>query len=213
MIELNENVRLVLVQFRCKNWDAVPELVQDILEWNGLEDSATREERYERMGSGVRVIAPTKNVSLAELCEGFESAGFELVDGFNASRSRGIGDCSGSGYDRVVISRFVFVRSEDVYNRIEDRQSKLREAFAEICETAFWQAEAYLNPYFKDNEVVDGLSSVSINCNTRIPLFRPDGTPEMRWQKDADGNRVGDAPQPLQPDHRLTVVDNAIIIT
>ena len=54
-----------------------------------------------------------------------------------------------------------------------------------------------------NGEVVDDLGSYSVNCKGRIPLFRPDGSLVLRWQKDEEGNRIGDAPVSLQSDHSL----------
>jgi len=199
MIQLTEGVRMVLVQFQCNGHKGVPAYI------TRLDEKSSASRGY--TGKGVQVIKPTQNVSLDELCTGLKASGLELVSAFCQDRPV-------DGHSRYIV-RFTFVRASDVKDPAEvyKWQNLMRTALSEMCETALWQTTAFVNPYFRDSEAVEGLSTASINCNMRTPLYCSDRTPKMRWQKDDNGRRIGDAPLPLRADYLLVVRENTIGLT
>ena len=203
MVAIDGSVRLVALQFSFSNINIVPEILQE----RELDTTADRNERKAREGSGEMVIMSTENSSLVKFLNDLEASGYELVDAFYQPRVH-------PKNPRILYSmvRFLFARRE--YVDLSDEFRKTRDVtYAElrkICEQAMWRVRAYLNPCFKDNEEVPGQHALSVNLEGRKPLFLPDGQPVVVWQKDEEGNRVGDAPLPLKPDHSLRIVDEVV---
>ncbi|MEA3272058.1 MAG: hypothetical protein U9P90_00145 [Patescibacteria group bacterium] len=156
-------------------------------------------------GNGDLVIPSTKNVLLGEICVGLMDSGFELVGAFRQEREVPVPWHRSFRPPRHIV-RFTFLRKEDIehWDDAQDYDENVV-ALHQMCKTTLWQTMVSKNPVFKDSEPVEGQSAVSINCNERTPLFHLDGKPQMRWQKDEYGNRVGDAPLPLQPAYCLGV--------
>lgn len=74
MVELNNSVTLVTLQFSFSNWFAVPKSVENF-------DRETIEKRVERKSwsSGSQVIEATESCSIVEYLEDLKAAGYELV--------------------------------------------------------------------------------------------------------------------------------------
>ena len=207
MVALNGTVRLVALQFSFSNPDAIPASVKRL-------NRETQEERVERKGhsSGVMVIEPTEKCSLAEFLGELETAGYEMVDAFYKERI----DAKDSRRKRTYhMVRFLFARREFVNISDEFRTARgaIRTELRNICAGAMWRVRAFSNPFYKNGaREVSDQSALSINLEVRTPLFRPDGQIVTVWQKDANGNRMGDAPLPLKVDYCLRVVDGAITL-
>lgn len=69
----------------------------------------------------------------------------------------------------------------------------------ETLVSSLWQVRVYKNPLFRDDEVVPGEFTLSINCNRRRPLYDGDGLPVMVW------NTIGLEKVPLEPATHLTI--------
>ena len=111
--------------------------------------------------------------------------------------------------------RFLFARREfvDLSEEFKVVRDIISKELRSICEVAMWRVRTFLNPFYKDGEEVIGYRAISVNLESRKPLFCPDGQPVTVWQKDEKGNRVGDAPLPLKPDYCLRVKDNTVQLT
>lgn len=207
MVALNGTVRLIALQFRFSNPDAIPATVK-------RQDRETKEEYVVRKSrsSGVMVIEQTSNLhSLTELLADLEVAGYKLVDAlyqerpFNEKKNP-------KGKWTYHMVRFLFARHElvelsDEFKKVRDI---IRAELQSICEGTVWCAVVYSNPFYKDGVEVSGECAVNINLTARQPLFRPDGQPVTVWQKDENGKRVGDAPLPLKADYCLRIVGDAV---
>lgn len=204
MVELDSFVRLIALQFSFSNPDVIPASVKRL-------DRETPEERNERKkhSNGTLVIEPTENCSLVDFLGELEAAGYEMVDAFYKER---IDPKDPYGRRTYHMVRYLFARREFVdlseeFKAVRDVNSR---ELRSICEVAMWRVRALLNPFFKDGEEIPGQRAVSINLESRKPLFRPDGQPVTVWQKDESGNRLGEAPLPLKPDHCLRIEENAV---
>lgn len=190
---------MVALQFSFSNPDVIPATVKRL-------DRETQEERVVRKSrsSGVMVIEPTEKCSLVEFLGELEAAKYEMVDAFYKERIDAKDPRGKRTYHMV---RFLFVRREfvDLSDEFKKVRENIRTELSEMCRMAMWRVRAFSNPFYKDGEKIPDQRAVSINLESRQPLFHPDGQPVMVWQKDVDGKRVGDAPLPLKPDHCLRV--------
>ena len=199
MVVLNGLVRLVCLQFRFPNPGAILHLVRH---------RETSDER--RSGpSGVMVIEPTENCSLAEFLGELEVAGYEMFDALHEERIDPKDPCGKSVHHMV---RFLFARKEfvKISTEFEGARIAIRSELQSICETTMWRVRAFSNPFYQDGEEIAGQRALSINLEVRRPLFCPDGQPVMVWKKNGNGERVGDAPLPLKPSRHLHIDDGAI---
>lgn len=174
-------------------------------------ESSERQERKEQ-GSGEQIIAPTEKCCLLPFSEDLEMAGYALVDAIYQNRQRyGGGPNTDKTYHAV---RFTFARHElatpsEEFLKVRD---EIRGEFGAMCCDALWRVRAYKNPFFLKGEEVAGQTAVSINLEARIPLYRPDGSLVTVWQKDEHGERIGNAPVPIKPDHYLSLTDGLRLI-
>ena len=199
MIALDSSVRLIDVQFSFSNVNVVPAILKE-RELEGLDE---RDERKAREGSGQLVIAPTENTSL----RGFELAGYELVDAFYQPRIHPKNPQIIYHAVRFLFARHAYAHPSEGFSRGRDA---ICEEFRGMCQQAMWRVRAYLNPYFEGGERVQGYYTVSINLEARKPFCSSDGKPIVVWQKDEEGNRLGDAPIPIKANHNLQIVDNVV---
>lgn len=177
--------KLVFVQFRINKKTMVP---------SGIREKDPQNPRYSSQ-NGTLLMGPSSNVSLVQFCEDLSNNNYSLVDCFFKKRV--------NIYKEYYIVRFVFIPTENVRNHdvLMERQATMDNAFEEM-KKSFWKVEVYENPYHNKGESVEDLS-LGINCIERIPLFRPDGSLILRWQKDENGERVGDEPVPIKPSFGL----------
>lgn len=200
MVVLDRLVRLVCMQFSCSNPDVIPSSVRCL-------DRETPDERNNRKShsTGTPIIEPKENCSLVEFPGELKAAKYEMVDAIYQERIDANDPRGKRTYHTV---RFLFARKEFV--KISSKEfRKLRKTIdgelRSICEAAMWRVRAFSNPFYKDGAEIVGQCALSINLEARNPLFRPDGQPVTVWQKDQDGNHIGDAPLPLKPKHHLRI--------
>lgn len=207
MVALNGSVRLVAIQFSFSNPDVIPSSVKRL-------NRETQEERVERKNhsSGVVVIEPTEKCSSVEFLGELEAAGYEMVDAFYKERIDPKDPRGKRTYHmvRFLFARHKFVELSDEFKKVRD---VIRAELRSICESAMWRVRSFSNPFYKNGEEIPDQRTVSINLEVRQPLFRPDGQPVTVWQKDENGERVGDAPLPLKASYCLHIVDDAIQLT
>ena len=207
MVALDSSVRLVALQFNFSNPDVIPTSVKRL-------DRETPEERNERKNhsSGTLVIEPTENCSLVDFLGELDVAGYEMVDALYKER---IDSKYPRGRRTYHMVRFLFARREfvDLSEEFKTVRDIISSELRSICEVAMWRIRAFLNPFYKDGEEVIGHHAISVNLESRKPLFRPDGQPVTVWQKDEEGNRVGYAPLPLKPDYCLRIKDDTVQLT
>lgn len=199
---LNGTVRLVMLQFSFSNVRALPAGLFE-KEQETLDELTAR-----RSGvKGVQFIEPIQDVSLFQFLLDLVKAGYVLVDAFFQMRS------SARGQQYPVV-RFIFAAKESARRDGEFARHKqnAENALLQMCQEAMWRVRAFLNPFFKDGLLVDGQHAISINLEARNPLLDGEGNPLMRWEKDENGEKVGDKPFPLEPKLFLHIDDGNIIV-
>jgi len=199
-----DSVRLVALQFSFSNPKGIPASVRRL-------DRETPEERNERKNhsSGTMVIEPTENCSLIDFLDELKGAGYEMVDALYKKR---IDPKDSRGRRTYHMVRFLFARREfvDLSEEFKAVRDIISRELRSICEVVMWRVRVFLNPFYENGEEVIGHRAISVNLESRKPLFCPDGQPVTVWQKDEKGNRVGHAPLPIKPDCCLRVKDNTV---
>lgn len=198
-------IRLILLQFSFSNPEAVPASVRSFQREKETQEEMTI--RKMAFGTGVQVLEPVQNVSLADILEDLEGADYQLVVALHQERTH-----PKDPRRKFQMVRFEFTRREFVYISKEFKAVRdvIRADLKEMCRTALWRVRTFLNPLYRNGEEVDGQYALSINLEARQPLSQPDGRPVMVWQKDEKGERVGNEPLPLEPDHRLRIEDGEL---
>ncbi|MBI5004722.1 MAG: hypothetical protein HZC04_00860 [Candidatus Lloydbacteria bacterium] len=191
-----ESVRLIAVQFSFSNPRAIPSTIRRLNAETAAE-SARRRLKNEH-GDGYVILKPTENCSLAKLPGELSTAGYTLVDAFYQERLK-----SGRLYHMV---RFLFSREKPAIYDSTNMQRALNEIdFKDMCNSALWRAQVFSNLFYGHEKMPTGERVVNIALVARQPLFRPDGTPVMVWQKGEDGERIGDSPRPLSAEYYLRI--------
>lgn len=197
MLQINEGIGRIYLQFSFTN----PRLVPSQMKPLPLETQENREWRKAGL-TGRQVIAPTANCEVDDLLDQLKDAGYELVD---ACWQQRLG-VSPTGRDHYYMIHFEF-RKRDQAGQYEATDDLYR-AFAawylkKLVHNAYWRVRAYVNPPL-DSRL--GAEDVSINFEVRTPCREADGRLMRQWNRDADGERVGDAPVEVRPNFRLAAV-------
>ena len=197
--------RLIVVQFSFSNPKFVPPLVGAIVP-ETREESSERRER----ATGELVIEPTERIGIQEFPYELEREGYQMVDGFTQRR---VGR-PGSGKPVYYTVRFVFAKREAATpsEAFLNKRDGLRGEFRFLCRDSFWRVRAFRNPFFENDAPVDGEFTIALNFEVRVPRFAPDGSLLKEWEKDAEGNKLGDAAHVLEPKGYLRVQNGSVVL-
>lgn len=196
---MSKSIRLIAVQFSFSNPRAIPPTIRR-LNAETAKESARRRLKNER-GDGYVILKPTENCSLSKLPDELRMTGYTLVDAFYQERLK-----SERSYHMV---RFLFSREESVasdptnFKKIKRMLNDVD--FKDMCDSALWRAQVFSNLFYGDGGRPTGERVVNIALVARQPLFRPDGRLVTVWQKDEDGERIGDSPRPLSAGYYLSI--------
>lgn len=202
MFLINDLIRMVGLQFSFSNPDVIPATLK-----RTTPETQVQHETRKSRGTGVMVIQPVLDVSIAQFPADLEAAGFELVDAFYQARR----DDNGRVYHMV---RFLFVRKEHVQvsPEFQSRQAEVRSALDSIVLKAMWRVRAFDNPFYHQGEEVLGARMLSVNLEARNPLFQPNGEPvRVRAKDPITGQKIGE-PQPLRAGKQLVMSDSRVTI-
>lgn len=186
--------KVVALQFRFPKASAIPQFLWQMVRKvsrHGKPASAT----------GTRVISPTEGTSAIAVLEDLDALKYTMVDAICEER-RNEGGADGVHY----VIRFVFAAPSSGMKpslTFVRRQSIIRRELQEIAESALWRVKAFANPFMQGGYVVDGATAANIVFDGRQPFVQGDGQPVTVWQRDATGERIGDAPIPLAPRFHL----------
>lgn len=185
---LEGTVRLVTLQFSATNPSFVPERLprkgKETVEQFVVRKSAIK---------GHQILEPVERVSGLYFSQDLEGEGYQPVDAFARTMEK-----DGRPF---TVARFVSVAEQYVDSSEEFLKIKpiCKDAQVQIVTQALWRIRAFLNPFFENGEVVDGQYAISVNFEARVPLVDKDGKPLLQWRKDERGERIGDAPVPIEP--------------
>lgn len=206
MLQLNGSVELVALQFSFSN----PKIVPDSIRQVAVDCLVDREIRKSQKATDNVILKPTENVYLAHFVDDLKTAGYEIVDALYQPRTDPKDPAGKKIYHMV---RFVFASTQSVEKLYEDFMKVRPRIYIDLdgmCVEASWRVRASLNPLLKNDEEVSGKHTLSINLEVRTPLFNPDGHRVLIWEKDENGDRIGDAPVPLMPDYCLRIADGCL---
>lgn len=191
MVALDHSIRMISLQFSFSNPKLVPESIQRL-------EHETLQKRTEREGAipGQLMIKPVMGCSISRVVDELEASGYILADALYKPRI--VHNRAKKTYHMV---RFLFVRQEfaEISDFFRAKREDILHDLAIICRDAMWRVRCYKNHFFLRGEMIKGQYFLSINLEARQPLFLPDGQPVRVWQKDEDGQRIGEAPQPVKP--------------
>jgi len=196
-LPLSDNIRHILIQFSFYNERNVPLGIRS----SPRETKMERKQRSSRKHQGEEIIPRTQNTKI-DIIEDLLLSGYVLVDAYHKERIDPKNEEA-----RYQMVRFTFVREEhaNVSDHYKKQQRSSVIELSDMCDNALWRVRAYLNPYFKDNRVVSGIKSLSINLEVRNPLKRFNGTPILH--KKDDGSL-----EPPHIEHNLFIEENMFIL-
>jgi len=207
--KIDSSVRFISLQFSFSNAKAVPGWIS--LHEHEEEAPQERVER-KRRSSGEIVIKQKEKCSILGFVKDLGMAGYELIDAFCQKRINPKNP-KGEMYQMV---RFTFIHKEDMDlpdNFMSARIPALGN-LREMCAVAMWRVRVFVNPFYKDGEMISDEHSMSINLEARTPLRTPDGPPIMIWPRNENGRSMkgmsGVEKVALAPDWRLRIKDNII---
>jgi len=208
---LDQRYRMFQIQFSFSNQNAIPEAIEQ----KEKEDIRGRLAR-KITSTGTMVGQIEKNtVSLKDLLQDAQTAGYELTDCFYQERLNP-GKFKGTYY----MVRFTFC--QESFARVPSNQVDIIEAFEEIASSATWKVRVFDNPYYENGDENGLLRYASVSVEARRPLFNPDGTPIQEYPRDEAGRTPGKWPgmegdprwakRPIGPEHELRIQDSTLIL-
>lgn len=199
---LEGTLRIISLRFKVNNLNLVPQ---------GIREKVLRSEtpaefaaRKEFKAEGEECILPTKDVSCAQFINNLAASGYIMIDAFFQVLN-----------PKYIIVRFDFVILEHFLP--SDGFSQGAKVKAEIglrnmAEQNMWRIQAYLNSFFFEGYEIKDQYGLAINLGGRKPLFDKNHMPVLVWEKDEQGERVGEAPVELRPKLFLQIQGDEIAI-
>lgn len=213
---LDASVRKVTLQFSMSHGNQVPRWVT----WVKPETTGERSIRKAASVPGEQFLFPEKekdgsgrdvnDASLVYLVDDLIAAGFTLVEAIAQERLP-----IKAGAPAYAMVRYSFYREElaDCSSDFLRNMGKIMDDLKRFLELATWRVRGFRNPSFsKDGVIVSDAYSISVTMEARNPLFvgNDKTKPQVRWQKDANGDRVGDAPLAVVPGSYVSIIDNEV---
>lgn len=200
MINVSKTLHLeVRVKLNLKSANKVLPLWVDRL---GQESQSIAVRREYRMSdpSGELMIQSTPRVTLNGFLDDLSEGNYHLA---RAEWRESYAESNGT-------MRLIFALGPRKFKtESSEVETDLKKLFAENL----WSAQAFLNPhYVKGGGMNKHADTICVCLNQREPLFRPDGTPVVSWEKDEAGNRLGDTPKALRAEYKLTVMDDELTL-
>jgi hypothetical protein len=170
--------------------------------WQFLTE-VTKTESQKTGTNGVSVFPPTERCSLHHLPKDLEKGGFKLC-AVNFEKVHGE-----QGLRHKV--KFVFAKEEyaNPNQKVVKGHKLLAAVFQNLVSANLWQAQQYSNPVLQKGEVVAGVKSCSIDLNARVPLYE-NGKLKLEWEKDEQGEHVGDKALPIYPKNVLSFSGDSV---
>lgn len=184
----------ISLQFRIPRYALIPPTIRH------FKCGATP--RNTSLPAGEMILEPTVGSSIITLVADIEKCGYQLIGTSYEERAHG------EGCGKHYIVRFRFARAlsgEKTTEAFRRVRYQVRRELQVICEEALWTACAYSNP------LADEKRGMNVVLDTRKPFVQGDGQPVTVWQKDATGERIGDAPIPLKSEHHLRFSGTGIV--
>jgi len=139
------------------------------------------------------LLPPTENCSLRGL---LADTGYVLVDAF----------CQPAKENPTQMTvHFLFASRNNVEMSEEFAAvaGELEADFEYLCSAAFWGMMTHVNPFFQDGQPVAGERVLAFSLNKRVPRYKQNGEPELRWRRNGAGEKIGEHTVPLWPDYKV----------
>ncbi|PJA89673.1 MAG: hypothetical protein CO137_03055 [Candidatus Magasanikbacteria bacterium CG_4_9_14_3_um_filter_32_9] len=170
---------------------------------------------YTTKTNGREFIKPGKigcaNIDAQPILEGLGMSGYKLIGACWEERK----DLGGKLYYLIKFT-FVLPNHEGV-----EENSTLKREVEKMIVSALWRVRAFINPFYEENQIIEGRRSISINLDGRKPLRHEEhkkgkdnfvvGEPVMVQLKDEYGELLEDK-IPVSPARKLVIVNNKIQI-
>ena len=199
-----EGVRLVVVQFAIANPDIVP-LYVPVKEQLAVKEFTDRKEAGSEQ-EFKPILDSVPDVFCLDFAEDLACQEFELVDAFLKPVTHTARPHTKAQF---VFASKPFVDSSSDFIVVKEG---LMQDLDLLFNDAMWRVRAFRNPFYRDRKAVDGQFALSINLDARSALVDEEGEPLLRWQKDENGNRVGDKPMPITPKRFLRIENETICV-
>ncbi len=151
------------------------------------------------------------NVDLAGFVDELHAAGFVMTSAEGRTKNLAYakeGVAWSKTHHRV---RFIFHRESLEYPLESSMATYLKlhgeSALTRLSKESMWSIEGFRNPLRGEEG-----TGISLQCSNRTPLYLRPGVPCVRWQKDANGERIGNEPIPVTPRAYLRLVEGRIIV-
>jgi hypothetical protein len=183
-VTLGARVPIIHLSFHGK---ILPDFTWDNAKWveDKVSDGPVVTRDGQSAGSGVLFInEPRRNTSIDGLIEDLVDAGYYPVAIVKRRSHKAQTDAT----HKVIQVTFARNQAEDEGLRVLFAQ--MFDELKEWARTSLYGVIAHKNPRYFDGKVVEGLATVAIDVNGREPLVHENGTPVMRWHKDAAGNKL-----------------------
>lgn len=154
--------------------------------------------------SGQEVIESTDRVFLLDFMHDLMDHDYVMVNGFWRYQTIG-------GWQQKPIARFIFVHHdhlEDSFlnNKLPREVADAQKALFGLCNKSMWRTQVWENPFFENQEPVEGQSALSVNLIGRQPLLDQNGEPHGVWARDESGNIIRD--EDGNPKEKIYTVPN-----
>ncbi len=197
---LNSAIWLTMLQFSFSNRKVIPEGINERPP-ETAQHFATRKSEYV---GGEQFLFPVEGVSALPFIADLNEAGQQLVDAYWQSRIK-----DGREY-YMVLFMFAAPGHDQSSEEFQKVRSVALSALSKLFSEAMWRVWGFVNPFFKDNELVEDAYALCVNFDSRSPLVDGNGKPILQWKKDEKGERIGDKPVPLEPKKFLRIIDGDI---
>lgn len=205
---MNGAVRIVMLRFSFSDLSLIPACIKEKpAKQKSVGETPGQFVARTSAAKGAECFVPVEKVGCLPFFTGLAFAGYVLVDAFLQVLQK-------RGADFAVL-RFDFAILEQDVSSDEFRQNirpDAEKALQQMLELSMWRVRAFLNPYFFKEQEVEGQYALSVNLEARTPIFDRQGRPILQWEKDKNGERIGDAPVPVRPKLFLRIEKGDIAI-
>lgn len=196
-------VRLISLQFNVSNAYPIPGCIKPKKQNDAPEKFLVRKSAIK----GEQFIAPEESISGLYILADLLQEGYQLVEAISMVR-----DKNGLPYKTI---RFSFVAEQYVNQLAEEFLHDLPEiasVLTSILKTSLWRVRAFLNPFYREGEAINGQYAISVNLDARKPIIDERGNPVREWQRNKTGQKMGDKPVPIEPKRFIRVFNNDLRI-
>lgn len=199
--------RIIMVQLSMSNDKRIPNYVPERDQETWTESLNRRTFRTDGPSS-VQLVksGDDERYSFENLLDQLADAGYYMVSVWRQERKdpKGRRDPRGNGRTYHTL-RYTFAKGEEAEQRLgelQDEYPSVEEDFISRMNDVFWRANVFQN--YRGH----GESMISVNLGAAVDRLDQNGDERLVWDRDDAGEKVGDAPKPIQPHGRVVIDTN-----